>query len=268
MSAYAENLWAQDITPVDWSKSGFASGAKLRPLRVDPETGASTLILDLPAGLVATAQASSAGQDWFLLSGTLQIGSAVLKAGAYCYYPAGSTRPELRALEPSTVLALYSATPQFRVSDANHAGAAGSIPYLDTWSMQWMDPLAAATPSEKFRTGVMVKVLRQDAGSGEQVYLAGLMPGWYMTGIEVHGYEENYCLSGDVHIGEVAGAPGYTMTPGCYMSRAPRVPHGPIVSKNGNVNWVHVPGRMVIDYEDHARCTPMIRRHLEQYPWR
>ena len=73
------------------------------------------------------------------------------------------------------------------------------------------------------------------------------MPGWYAHGLEVHPiFEENYCLSGDVNIGEVDGGDGYTMTEGCYLCRPPGIPHGPISSKNGNVNFCYHPAFWVL----------------------
>jgi hypothetical protein len=94
------------------------------------------------------------------------------------------------------------------------------------------------------------------------------MPGWFMPGREVHPViEENYCLSGDVHVAEVAGKTGYTMVPGTYLARPAGIAHGPIVSKNGNVNLVFAHGPLGIDYVRHPDADALIRSHLEGFQW-
>jgi hypothetical protein len=89
-----------------------------------------------------------------------------------------------------------------------------------------------------------------------------------MPGMEVHPvYEENFCLSGDVNIGEVEGGSGYTMTPGSYLCRPPGIAHGPLASKNGNVNLTYAHGRLGITYKDNPRSMDLIQRHLTNYRW-
>ena len=70
-----------------------------------------------------------------------------------------------------------------------------------------------------------------------------------------------------MHIADVAGAPGYTMLPGTYLARPPGIAHGPIVSKNGNVNLIFAHGPLEIDYVTHPKADHLIRRHLEGFPW-
>ena len=86
---------------------------------------------------------------------------------------------------------------------------------------QWSDePTRCFRPKPTYRQGLMVKVLHTNEDTGASTHLAGLMPGWYAHGLEVHPiFEENYCLSGDVNIGEVDGGDGYTMTDATYVGR-------------------------------------------------
>jgi len=191
----------------------------------------------------------------------------VLRPGAYSYYPAATPQPARSVATRATVFAIYGAAPIYTAAAAESAEREGVIEHADIWRVPWQDPLKVSEPSEEFNPGILIKMLRVDPATGEQVYLAGLVAGWYMPGIEVHGFEENYTLSGDVHIGQVDGGPGCTMTPGSYMSRPPNIPHGPIVTKNGNVNLVHVLSKMIINYQAHPDAETMIRSHLETYPW-
>jgi hypothetical protein len=202
----------------------------------------------------------------FVLDGSLRMGPHILEVGGYCFHPPGSPHGTWQALAPVRVLAIFEARAAFeRVSREPDQQA---IPAIDTWTVPWVDPLAASAPSVDYRTGVMVKVLRVDRDTGASTHLAGLLPGWFMPGLEVHPvYEENYCLSGDVHIGLVGDKPGYTMTEGSYLCRPPGIAHGPVLSKNGNVNFCYTHGRLGIDYRSHPEGDALIRRHLLDYPW-
>ena len=239
----------------------------IRTLSVDPETGATTALIDLPKSFAIDRVSCEAAQDWLVIEGEIREGGRVLRPGAYSYYPTKAAQPPRLVTERATVFAIYGSTPVYTTSPGESAYRAEVIEFADVWTIPWHDPLKVSEPSEKFNPGIFIKMLRVDRATGEQLYLAGLMAGWYMRGIEVHGFEENYTLSGDVHIGQVDGGPGCTMTPGSYMSRPPKLPHGPIVTKNGNVNLVHVLSKMVIDYQAHPDAERMIRAHLEAYPW-
>ena len=147
--------------------------------------------------------------------------------------------------------------------------AHNSVRMLDSWKLNWVNPLDVSDPSNEYRQGIMVKVLRTNPGTGASTHLAGLMPGWFANGLEKHPiFEENYCLSGDVNIATVDGAEGYTMTEGSYLCRPPGIPHGPISSKNGNVNFCYTPGKLGIDYQDIEDNDYLIHDHLRNYPWR
>jgi len=268
MRPQVENLESSSVPASPWDSSGIGRGASIRPLSVDEETGATTALIDLPVGFTHAPIACDASQDWLLLEGEIQVGDRRLHPGAYSYYPSRLIQPSRSVLRRATVLAIFDTKPVYSTDHGNLSKPPEIIEYTDIWAIPWEDPLQVSEPSESFRSGVLIKKLRVNKTTGEQVYLAGLMAGWYMPGLEVHGYEENYTLSGDVHIGEVGGGRGYTMTPGSYMSRPANIPHGPIVTKNGNVNLVHVLSRMVINYQMHPQAERMIRTHLETYPWR
>lgn len=251
-----------------WNSAGFGAGAMIRTLSIDPDTGATTALIDLPKGFAVERVSCEAAQDWLLVEGEVREGDRVLRPGAYSYHPGKTAQPARSVTHRATVFAIYDATPVYTTSPDESANSAEVIEYADVWTIPWQDPLKVSEPSDKYNSGIFIKMLRVDKATGEQLYLAGLMAGWYMPGIEVHGFEENYTLSGDVHIGLVDGEPGCTMTPGSYMSRPPNIPHGPIVTKNGNVNLVHVLSKMVINYQVHPNAESMIRAHLQAYPWR
>jgi hypothetical protein len=224
----------------------------------------------MPAGWSTTAPVvCDASVEIFVLTGTVRIGSESLRPGHYAYHPAGSPLGEWAATSNATALFIFDATPHFRTVAKNALRSdSNCIAHLDTWAMQWGDPLAASEPTEDYRTGVMVKVLRLDPNTGASTHLAGLMPGWFMPGTEEHPVsEENFCLLGDVHIGVVDRQSGYTMTRGTYLGRPSGVVHGPIVTKNGNINFCKTHGRLGIKYAHHPDAAAIIENHLVNYPW-
>lgn len=266
---HVENANVHRIAPAAWAPPGLPAGATLQVLSDDPDTGALTGVLTLPAGFATDgAVASQCDLQLFVLEGELAIGGHVLQPGAYCFHPAGSPQGAWSARATTRALLIAGDHPGFE-STRSTAPAPDAIAALDTWQLQWIDPLVASDPSTTYRTGVMVKLLREDRRTGSTTHLAGLMPGWYMPGLEVHPVcEENYCLSGDVHIGRVGDGPGYTMTEGAFLCRPAGIAHGPILSKNGNVNFCYAHGRLGIDYQDASDSTALIRQHLTTYPWR
>lgn len=267
--SHVEGLDVARVEQTKWIPHGLPRGIGIRVLGEDSETGAVTAVLELPTGWSAPAIACTAAQEFFVLDGCILQGEALLRAGGYSAHPAGEPQGVWSVPMRCRLIARYSATPIFKAAcKAKPHFHPAMIPGLDTWAAPWVDPLTASAPSEAFRAGVMVKLLRQDESTGASTHLAGLMPGWFMLGQEVHPViEENYCLSGDVNVGEVAGGPGYTMTPGFYLARPAGVAHGPIVSKNGNVNLVFAHGLLGIDYVHHPQAEAMVAAHLEQFPW-
>lgn len=266
---HVENLNFRDVQPRPWSPSGISAGANVRVLAEDVVNGAMTGILEFPADYqVAPGLCTNAEMQLFVLEGELQMNSHTLVAGGYCYYPAQAPQPSWRCNGAVRALAIFSATPSF-FSSNGRPDSTESIAAMDTWSLQWTDPLDAADPSVPFRTGVLVKILRVDPVTGASTHMAGLMPGWFSYGMETHPvYEENYCLSGDVHVAQVGSDSGYTMTEGAFLCRPPGIPHGPVLSKNGNVNLVYAHGRLGIDYVDNPRSVELVENHLHKFPWR
>lgn len=267
---HVENLDAATVRPIAWSPPGLPSGAQVRYLSRDNETGGFTGILELPSLFDSGAELTTEPEiHLFVLSGTLDFDGGTHTTGGYCYFGAGSGTGRWRVSDALRAIIIVGSTPRFAPLKLSSRSTRDANLALDSWELPWVDPLKASDPSSPFRMGVCVKILRIDSTTGASAHLAGLLPGWYMPGMEVHPvYEENYCLSGDVHIGEVGNVPGYTMTEGLFLCRPAGIPHGPIVSKNGNVNFVYAHGRLDIDYQDNPRSHALITSHLRNYPWR
>lgn len=272
MRPQTENINAFDIEPSDWVVSGLAQGLTIRRLNEDPDTGALSAVIHIPKGWARPESVvCEADQDLFLLEGVLETGTEKLQSGGFSFYPQGVLQPSSMAREDCTAFVIFDRAPLYQEATASapDAKVEQTVAALDTWTMDWFDPLAASEPSVEFHPGIFVKVLRSDPDTGTSTHLAGLMPGWFQEGIEVHPVrEESIIISGDVNIATVSGEPGYTVAVGGYYSRPPGIPHGPLSSKNGNVGLVHTEGLLGIDYQTDDRAEGLILDHLRSYPWK
>jgi len=267
----SENLKAFDVAPTPWQPSGLPPGIAIRVLNEDDESGAVTALLDIPAGWSWPGPGYClADQDIFILSGAIRIGEHMLENGGFFYYPKGVKQCGWVSVQGCRLYVIFNDRPKFIESEKSteEAHISKTVPGLDTWAMEWFDPLAVSTPSVPLPPGIFVKVLRQDQDTGAASRLTGLMPGWHAEGIEVHPIrEESLVICGDVNIGMVGDGPGYTATAGSYYSRPGGVPHGPLSSKNGQVGLVHSDGILGIDYQTHPDAKKLIAKHLQTYPW-
>jgi len=266
---HVENLSIYSVAAQPWEPVGLPGGAQLRTLSEDPQNGAMTGVIELPAGFDSRVTvAPDVELQCFVLVGRLHLGDTTLPPGGYCYHPPGSPMGRWQSPSGATVLVIANGAPSFRATSVPTLAPA-AIALVDSFSLNWIDPLKASDPSTEFRTGICVKMLRVDPVTGGTTHLAGLLPGWFMPGMEVHPvYEENYCLCGDVRIADIAGQPGYTMSEGAFLCRPPGIAHGPVVSKNGNVNLVYAHGRLGIDYVEHPNAQALIDAHLYDSAWK
>ena len=267
-----ENLDAFSVAPQPWTPQGLPTGVTIRVLNRDDETGGVSAVVEWPAGWRWHGPGyCEADQELFVLDGRMKIGGQVLASGCFSYFPKGVLQAGWEVIEPCRAFAMFDLEPRYRLADQSttEARTEHTVACLDSWAMDWENPLDASAPSDSFRPGIFVKVLRQCPDTGASTHLAGLMPGWYAEGIEVHPVrEESLVISGDVNIGQVNGEPGYTVGVGGYYSRPAGIPHGPLSSKNGNVGLVHSDGLLGIDYQSNPRARELIMSHLHQYPWR
>jgi len=266
-----ENLNAFDVPRKAWKAKGLPAGAEIRELCRDPDNGAVSALIHLPKGWALPSAYCAADQDFFVFEGEVTVGGEKLVNGGFCFYPAGVAQGGWTVAADATVYVIYNREPEFAAATDSQPGAAPHkvVKGKDTWAMEWFDPLSASKPSMKFHPGIFVKELRVDPDTGTRTHLAGLMPGWFAEGIEVHPVrEESLVISGDVHIGLVQGKPGYTLGVGGFYSRPRGIAHGPLASKNGNVGIVHCEGLLGIDYHTDPRAEQIIMDHLKSHPWK
>lgn len=93
---------------LEWRSFPEAQGVDYKVLRRHPEAGGSTLLLRFAPGADYPAHRHPAGEEYFVLSGSLDDGGSIYRAGDYIYYPPGSAhRPASR--EGCTLLVVLPA---------------------------------------------------------------------------------------------------------------------------------------------------------------
>jgi len=155
---HVENLAALEVAPIPWDPPGLTRGAQLRPLARDPASGGFTGLVDLPDGFdSASGLSCTVEMRLFVIDGELQMGENRLGPGGFCYHPAGSGQGRWRSPEGARAFVVFLHGPEFRPDQGSPAPDA--IPALDSFAMDWHNPLDASDPSEDFRAGIFVKVL-------------------------------------------------------------------------------------------------------------
>ena len=203
---HVERAHAPELTPE--RLAGWPDGTTVRVLSRDPETGAITAVVRLPAGAVREPAGLAAECDTYLLSGRLRVGARDRGAGYYEYAPAGSRHDRWVALEDCELfLMARDGPPDLRPADAR----APSHLAVDTDALDWV-----ITPIPGMPGGIFLKVMRTVPATGESVFLMGLVPRWSLDQLEFHDMDEEcFIVDGDVWIGNCGrlGAGSYFCRP-------------------------------------------------------
>jgi Domain of unknown function (DUF4437) len=236
---YVRKLYAYEQEPVAWSVDGFAGG-QTRNLSADPETGAATELLDLPAGWAAPVGRFGAGVEILVVEGVLAIGEYRLKQFSYSYLPAGVAAGPWAAEAGARVLWMPAARLGFEAGAdcSTEARLERWIPQIDSSALPWQPTI---TPG--FPVGAMRKTLRIDPDSGAGTWLLGMLPQVRDTRREIHPTaEEAFTLLGESHSERGVSRPGE------YFWRPPFIPHGPFYTDVGVLTFFRTDGPLRTDY--------------------
>ncbi len=236
---YVRKLYTYEQEPGAWSVDGFAT-AQMRPLSADPETGAATELLDLPAGWRAPAGRFGAGVEILVVDGGLAIGDYRLKRFSYSYLPAGVAAGPWSSPEGSRVLWMPEARLTFEAGAESRPGAhlERSIPQIDSSALPWQPTF---TPG--FPVGAMRKTLRIDPDTGAGSWLLGMLPQVRDTRREIHPTaEEAFTLLGEIHNEQGVSRAG------AYFWRPPFIAHGPFHTDVGVLIFFRTDGPLRTDY--------------------
>lgn len=232
-----------------WKKGPFRhlkGKVEGKVLSRDPETGAATAILRLPAGWKQDGPcALSADEEFFVLDGSLDLNGQSYGLHCYAYMPAGFKRESASSESGADLMAFFSSEPEFCqiTGESESDAAAQAVPFLDTFEMPWhsenMDP-------EYGDAGLCWKILRQDEKTRDVTMLVSSRPHFHPEGWrgpqEIHDcVEETFLLSGD-YLSDRG-----VLEAGAYFWRPPGLKHGPYGSRGGNLGLFRTLGADLVN---------------------
>jgi hypothetical protein len=228
---WVEFVQSQQLDWIDDDLDGFAPAAAVKRLSTDPDTGAASMLLRLPAGFAGPAGARAADIEVLVLEGSLSVNGHRFEPYGYGRWPHGLDGSGWQSEEGATLLLFLSARP---------IPAAATAAPDDPGHVPWLDALRVPYTGNfhpEFPPGAGRKVLYQCARTGETSWLLGTLPLRWAERSEVHPVvEEMFLLAGESH-----GNRG-VMRPGAYFWRPPGIPHGPYGTLTGNLYFFRTAG--------------------------
>lgn len=218
-----------------WSRwdGPIGPGLEGKLLSSDRETGATSLLLVVPAGYDhAVTDPIDHDLQVLVIEGDVTVDENPLAAMDHLHLPAGAARSRLRSVVGALVLC-------FTGDRRDPRSLERSVTY--GMAVPWM-----AASDGTFAPGAARKDLWTDPATGEETFLLGTLPLRENTHAQKHPVvEEVFLLSG-----ELIGPHG-TMLPGAYFWRPPEVWHGPYGERAGALILTRsVGGPLDKDYAD------------------
>jgi hypothetical protein len=198
--------------------------------------------------------------DIYLLEGDLSIGEEKMVTACYSHLPADATIPSLSSEKGCRAVILNSGPQRFE-SVTDGKAPAGNISHarvnIRTWELPWRNPMEDIvkrstwvdpdTGKEGRPAGVVTKILRQEASTGELVALTAQVSGFIDPGTEVHPHNESlYLVAGDAYVGLTYDRnrkdvkENLVLQKDFYISRHPGIWHGPVATQTGTLWLVHL----------------------------
>ena len=219
--------WQTGVLP------GAAGELQCKPLSVDTDNGACSVLLRYPAGWQRDGLMHlSAAYEFLVLDGELEINGQAYGLDCYGYLPAGFNFRSTTSHNGAVLLAFFDALPVPTKGQGETAEDPNApvIPYLNLheipWSTEGIDPDVA-------RDRYMAhKRLRHNPATGDTTFVLeggahSHAEGWREKELRHPCVEEMYLLSGDI-IG-----PQGVIRGGGYFWRPADIWHGPFVSRMG-----------------------------------
>ena len=217
-----------EVPKTVWRAAGLPFGLLRRDINGDPETGARTLVVDVPPGWHMDAAWNSADIELLVRDGDLSIAGRTCEQGHYLFLPSGTPLGPIESTAGATLILWLSS--EFVVRTDAPPAASGVIQEtVDIFDeSQWVtvreafegvtdttSHLDLAIPTRCLR-------LRKVEDSGQDTILFIMPPSYSKTALEVHhSTEELFFLRG-----WTATDPDHVYEAGDYMCWAPGVIHG------------------------------------------
>jgi len=202
---------------------GHEGRAYQRNMSVDEESGSASLRVDFETDWGRPEGYHHADTEWYVLSGSVQIGNETLVKDGYFHAPKGVVTPTIR-VAPGTQILLYREYGDwgFDPSPTNRPGTPldHTVTVLHTAQIEWT-PVITVGPAP----GLYIKMLHRDPETGFYSRLIWAKPGWTDHRLAHHPvFEEAYTLAGSMVYNYGP------LTEGTYFFRPARVKHGHFIS--------------------------------------
>lgn len=189
-------------------------GARAKQFAGNPQSRRSSNRVGLPPNWSGTSGAAPGKSvELYVLRGSLQVGDLLLRPGGYAYFPPGFHGTNLSTTSGAEFL--------YFLDDANPAQVIRT-PIIYSSEIDDWQPLHSAT------SGLSVKEMRRDPGSGARTYLLRTTPAASIDWHNRPGLLEGYLLSGryqasECHLGKTVSG---VYTQGGYFHRPAEVVAG------------------------------------------
>ena len=247
MRPHVEHVHADEIEPAEMPARGWLAGPTAKVLSADPDSGALSALVSLPASYRRVPGFLEADCELLVLSGVLRIGETLRGFGWYEYLPAATSQEAWQAVTPCELLLLSrTGVPDFTAGTGGDPDGDRVI-RVDTELVEWRSSPIPGPPA-----GHALKILRHDPETGEMAALGASVPRRSYPKLEFHDCsEEMFIISGDVWLGNSG-----RMVAGSYFWRPPFITHGPFYTETGRLSYVYVDGPLVNHYVDDPLSTP------------
>jgi hypothetical protein len=194
---------------------GATGQAMVKVLSKDPESGAETLMYELPQGWSAEELENTVYENLMVLDGELEVDGETLRKYAYSYRPEGHRAGPISSATGAVVLAI--------------AGAPGEpsskipVPHLDVEAMPWTQrPAPFGQQARSY-----IKMLRADEENLDTFYMARSTRGAHSEGTTSHDApEESYFFEGEAWYYDGVTGGRLVARRGTYVHRGSMSMHG------------------------------------------
>ncbi len=204
--------WADD-RKYPHTAIGATGGARVKVLSKDPNSGAETLMYELPQGWRADGLESTVYENLMVLDGELEVEDQTLRKYAYSYRPEGHRTGPVCTMTGAMVIAIAGAPGEL--------SSKTPVPHVDTESMPWT-PRPTPMGSRSY-----LKILRADEENLDLYYLGRSVRGAHSEGTSAHeAPEESYFLEGEALFYDGVTGGRLVARPGTYVHRGSMSVHG------------------------------------------
>ena len=231
-----------------WKPWPYQQGVQYKELSVDNESKATTGIFKYPKDWSEKeAYWLESEEEFFILSGELEINETRYSAGFYGYLPESYLRRKIKASKETIIIRFIDQSPipvKYNYGDPIPQPKKEAVEGINTFDMRWDK---GVHDKKLLHLDFGRKILRIDPNTKAKTFLYMVSPQTYPENwqgpMEQHPtVEEAICIAGTL-----AGNHG-VMRNGAYFWRPPKIPHGPYGSITGCVMLIRFVGGEHINY--------------------